>query len=208
LSSREILPPGLYRDICVVFADLSSFSSYVRDTHDERVVREALASFYAKSRAQVLNAGGMFYRHLGDGVLVLFGVLESDDDCPSRALLCASGLLDIGESVMCKWQRHIDRVEKAAGCHIGMALGDLHLLSASPFSRTYMGAFGEAINLAERLTSEADPGEIVTSNALHDRLPDRLQDRFECLDAVEAKNIGRVRAWRLGADDARAVETF
>jgi class 3 adenylate cyclase len=208
LSSRDILAPGLYRDVCVVSADLSSFSSYVRDTHDDRVVRQALTSFYAKCRCQVLNAGGMFYQYLGDGVLALFGIPQSDGDGAVTALRCAAALLDIGESVMNKWQRHIDNVQDSAGCHIGLALGDLNVISASPFSRTYMGAFGEAINLAARLTAEARVGEIVVSNALYQRLPDALQDRLECLDSIEVKNMGRVRAWKVGAEDARAVEAL
>jgi|GEM_PF-3395601 len=58
LRPCEILPPGLYRGVVVLLADLCSFSSYVRDTPDGQVVRESLTSFYSKSRYQIINSGG------------------------------------------------------------------------------------------------------------------------------------------------------
>jgi hypothetical protein len=64
---REILRPGVYRNAAVLYADLSSFSAYVHDTREESVVRNALTSFYSKSRYQVLNTGGMLHQLLGTG---------------------------------------------------------------------------------------------------------------------------------------------
>ena len=205
VPSREILAPGIYRSATVLMADLSSFSAYVRDTRDERVVRHALTSFYSKARYQILNSGGMLYQFLGDGVLALFGVPEVQPDDEVRALACGASLLEIGASVMNEWQRHIDNVEEAVGCHVGMAVGDLNILSARPFSRTYMAALGQAINLASRLLAAAEVGEIVVSNGLHHRLPDGLQDSFDPLETVEARNIGRIRAWKLRSGETPRV---
>jgi class 3 adenylate cyclase len=73
------------------------------------------------------------------------------------------------------------------------------MLSLRPFSRTHMGAVAQAMNLAARLTSVAGPGEIVVSNLLHQALPDPGRLAFTELEPVEAKNIGRVRAWKLAA---------
>jgi class 3 adenylate cyclase len=203
VPSREIMAPGVYRGVAVLYADLSSFSSYVRDTREDTVVRHALTSFYSKARYQVLNSGGMLYQFLGDGVLALFGVPEPQEDYEARALECAAALLEIGASVSNEWQRHIDHVQESAGCHVALALGDLNVLSVRPFSRTYMGAIGEAINLASRLTGAAAAGEIVVSNGFFQRLADPLQEGFEELAAVEAKNIGRIHAWKLGSEEAR-----
>jgi adenylate cyclase len=45
----------------VLLADLCSFSSYVRDTADETIVRESLTAFYSKARYQIINSGGMLF---------------------------------------------------------------------------------------------------------------------------------------------------
>ena len=97
-----------------------------------------------------------------------------------------------------EWQRHIDQIQSAAGVHIAMAIGTLQMLSLRPLSRTHMGAVADAINLAARLNGVAACDEIVVSNMLYQRLPHAARDGFRELEAVDARNIGRVRAWKLG----------
>ena len=196
---RAILMPGMYPDVVVVFADLCSYSSYVRDTRDDRVVRQALTAFSSKSRYRVINDGGMLYQFQGDSVIALFGVPERDPDYVGRALECAQRLLDIGASVAGGWQRHIDQIQGAAGMHIAMTIGPLQMLSLRPLSRTHMGAVADAINLAARLNDYSGCNEIVVSNSLYQHLPHAARADFCELDPIEARNIGRVRAWKLGA---------
>ena len=80
-----------------------------------------------------------------------------------------------------------------------MALGEVQVLSLRPFSRTHMGAVADAMNLCARLNAVSGPGEIVASNLLYQALPDAERRAFTELDPVEAKNIGRVKAWRLAS---------
>jgi adenylate cyclase len=199
LTSRAILPPGLYRDVVVVMADFCSYTSYVRDTRDDAVSRRWLTSFASKTRYRIINDGGMLYQFAGDSVVGLFGVPERVPGYVAQALQCARGLVDIGASVATGWQRQIDQIQSAAGVHVSMALGDLQVLSLRPFSRTHMGVIGDSINLAARLNSVAGCDDIVISNMLHQRLPDDVRAEFRELAPIDAKNIGRVRAWRLGA---------
>lgn len=194
---RAILTPGLYKNVVVVFADLSCFSSYVRDTRDDTIVRHVLTSFYSKTRYQVINNGGMLYQFLGDGVIALFGLLSNDTDYCQDALECAEALIDIGNSVSNEWQRQIDHLQSASGCHIGMAIGDLNIMPLRPFSRAHMGAIADSINTAARLSSAAASDEIVVSNALFQKLSEHSQAKFQEMPPVEARNIGRMRAWKL-----------
>ena len=64
--------------------------------------------------------------------------------------------------------------------------------------RTHMGVVGDSINLAARLNDVAGCDEVVVSNTLYQRLPDAARADFLELAPVEAKNIGRIRAWRRG----------
>ncbi|HKS39732.1 MAG TPA: adenylate/guanylate cyclase domain-containing protein [Blastocatellia bacterium] len=196
-TPRTIMVPGLYKSVVVIFADLSCFSSYVRDTRDDDVVRHVLTSFYSKARYQVLSYGGMLYQFLGDGVLALFGVLDRKESYVEDALSCAKALVDIGNSVSNEWQRQIDHLQSAGGCHIGMAIGELNIMSLRPFSRAHMGAIADSINTAARLSSNAAPDEIVVSNALFQKLDEESQAKFQEMEPVEARNIGRIRAWKL-----------
>jgi class 3 adenylate cyclase len=195
---RSILPPGLCRDVVVVMADFCSYSSYVRDTRDEAVSRRALTAFASRTRHRIVNDSGMLYQFLGDSVVGLFGVPEAPPRYLERAVECARALVDIGSSIAVEWQRQIDQIQPAAGVHVSMALGDLQVLPLRPLSRTHMGVIGDSINLAHRLNTAAGCDEIVVSNTLYQRLPDTLREQFQELPPVEAKNIGRIRAWKLG----------
>jgi class 3 adenylate cyclase len=194
---REVLTPALYRGVAVLLADLCSFSAYVRDTRDDDLIRNILTSFYSKSRYQILNNGGMLYQFVGDEVVALFGIPDHRAGFVQNALESAKALLDIGTSISNRWQRHIDRVQTSRGVHIGMAIGDLQIVSLRPFSRTRMGAIGDAINVAARLMSAAGPNEIVVSNAFYNELDEDAQGAFQETEPVEARNVGRIKAWRL-----------
>lgn len=197
-SPRDILPPGPYKAVAVLLADLCSFSSYVRDTSDAEVVRESLTAFYSKARYQIINNGGMLYQFAGDEVIGLFGIPDHPDGFTDAVLDTARALCRIGESVTQHWQRRIDRVQSAAGLHVGVALGDLQIVSLRPFSRLHVGAIGDCINVASRLLALAGPGEVVLSNALHQKLEEHSQRHCAEIEPVEARNVGRIRAWKLG----------
>jgi class 3 adenylate cyclase len=197
-SPRSILSPGLYHGVVVIMADFCSYTSYVRDTRDEAVSRRSLTSFASKTRYRVINEGGMLYQFAGDSVVGLFGVPEHSRGYLTRAVDCARGLVDVGASVATWWQRQIDQIQPSAGVRVSMTVGDLQVLSLRPLSRTHMGVIGDSINLAARLNSAAACGEIVVSNTFYQTLPDTVRAEFEELAPVDAKNIGRINAWKLG----------
>lgn len=197
-TARDILPPGSYRAVAVILADLCSFSSYVRDTSDPEIVRESLTAFYSKARYQIINNGGMLYQFGGDQVIGLFGIPEPTAGFTDAVLDTARALCRIGESVEQHWQRRIDRVQDAAGLHVGVALGDLQVVSLRPFSRLHVGAVGDCINVAARLLALAGAGEVVLSNSFHQRLEEQSQRDCLEIEPMDARNVGRIRAWKLG----------
>jgi len=196
-APRDILPPTLYRGVAVLLADLCSFSSFVRDTADHDIVRESLTSFYSKARYQIINSGGMLYQFVGDQVIGLFGIPDQPSGFAEAALDTARALSRIGESVSQHWQRRIDRVQDASGVHVGVALGDIQIVSLRPFSRMHIGAIGDCINVAARLLEPAGPSEVVMSNAFHQALGQPSQSRCHEIEPVQARNVGRIRAWKL-----------
>jgi len=204
LDARAILPPGLYPRVVVVMGDLCSFSSYVRDTPDERISRQALTSFYSRARYQIINNGGMLYQFVGDEVVALYGLPGAPASYVQDALDTARALADIGNSVSHHWQRHIDRLQTASGLHMGMAIGDLQVVSLQPFGRTHMGVVGDVINMSARLMSVAGPSEINVSNSLFCELSESQQSEFHEIEPVDAKNLGRIKAWKTIAAHAIA----
>ena len=196
LNARAILPPGVYRNVAVVACDICSFSSYVRDTRDDEVVRYCLSSFYSKTRYEILATGGMMYQFIGDEVIGLFGIPDRPARYLKDALNCARTLVSIGNSISQKWQRFIDRVQPSKGVHIGMTVGDIQVVSLRPFGRAHLGVVSDALNTAARLVSVAGSGEIVVSNSLHQGMDEDTQHEFRELDPVDARNLGSIKAWK------------
>jgi class 3 adenylate cyclase len=202
-NKRTIIEPECYPAAVVVFADLCGFSGYVRDTPRGRTIQTSLGSFCSKARHQIINDGGMLYQFLGDAVIGIFGVPDQPAGYEGRAFECARALLDIADSVSNEWQRRIDRLQPVRGAHVGMAIGELQFLPLRPFSRSHLGIIGDAINVAARLSNSAKSGEIVVSNSLRTQFPFATQQLLREIEPVEAKNVGRIKAWRFsnGASD-------
>lgn len=197
LDRRAVWPHGALRDTVVVYGDIAGFSGYVRDTTDEHTVRTILAAFYSKVRHQIFDCGGVLYQFLGDGVIALFPARTDPTSAWVRSLECAEAMLEIGQALSHEWQRQIDRMQPVKGVHIGVALGDLIMMPMHPFGSTPVGAIGDPINVAARLCTAAGPNQLLISNTLHRRLPIHIQHRFRELDPLEAKNVGKLKAWSL-----------
>jgi class 3 adenylate cyclase len=202
LQAKENLGPGdiwkigNYSDVVIVMADISSFSAYVRDTRDDRIMQQILTAFYSQSRHAVHEYGGMFYQFVGDEVVGLFGFPDRKPGYIANALSCAKALLDIGASTSEHWQRRIDHVQEKHGVHIGIGIGALNLLPLRPFARSHIGFIGDALNMAARLMAEAGPSEIVISNTFFQALDEDIQMEFAENKPIDAKNVGILQSWR------------
>jgi len=193
---RQVLQPATYPEVVIVMADICSFSSFVRDTADAQVVREFLTSFYANVRSQIIDRGGLLYQFVGDEAVGIFGLPDRREGYLDAAYETARAICSIGKAVASQWQRRIDRLQSAHGVHVGMAMGELELLPLRPYSRTHIGFVGDGLNVAARLMSQAGCDEIVVSNSLYARINPRWQAEFSETEPIEARNVGKIVAWR------------
>jgi len=196
---RLLVPPGGYEGVVVLIADLTGFSRYVRDSPDAAVVRQILTNFYAKSRYQIINAGGMLVQFVGDAVVALFGVPDRRAGYVEAAARTAFRLLDIGASVSDAWQQRIDHIQERGGMHVSMTMGDVQLVSMRAMDHARLAAIGDCVDIADRLLALADSNEIVISNVLRHALRSNSSTGYEfcALPPFEARNIGTLQPWRL-----------
>ena len=191
-----LVPPRSYERVVVLIADLSGFSRYMRDSPDDAIVRQILTNFYAKSRYQIINGGGMLVQFVGDAVVALFGLPDHRPGYVEAAARTAFRLLDIGASVSHAWQRRIDHIQTGGGMHVSLAMGDVQLVSMRPMDHARLAAIGECMGISQRLLSLAGPNQIVVSNVLRHALQNTRYG-FATLPPFEARNIGTLQPWRL-----------
>ena len=199
VEPHNILEPRIYHDCVVMMADLCSFSAYMRDSRDPDFTRVCMETYYSRCRTAIHNCGGMMYQVVGDEVVAIFGLHETDVDYLEQAMECARAVADIGYAVALDWQAGLDRVQDKKGVHIGMAIGDLSVVPYRPYSASHLGFQGETLNIAARLMGLSGPGESVISNMMYNRLPDEIATKLVPVPASEVKNMGQFQSWRMPA---------
>ena len=180
---------GQRKTVSIVFADISGFTSLVEKNAVEDVV-EVLNRFFATVVPIIFKHGGMLDKFLGDGVMAVFGIPDSDESDPVRAIECA---VDIQKGVR-ELKRQLER-DRLFPIDVGVGIATGEVLAGNIGTKNQMNytVIGEPVNLAQRLESVSLPGEIVVSSRTVEAIPHhaRLLVRFEAMGAIRVKGIER-----------------
>ena len=190
------LGSGEEREVTVLFADLSGFTSYSED-HAPTDVVELLNAVWTVAVPIVVVDDGLIENFTGDGLLVIFNAVDDQPDHPQRAARVAMGLRDAIEAL------DAQRSEAMPRFHIGINTGPAFVGSVGAAGRRSFTAIGDTTNLGSRLLGVAGPGEIIVSEATWTRLgssvgavplePLRLKGKRELVRAWRLEHQGGVR---------------
>jgi ABC-type oligopeptide transport system substrate-binding subunit/class 3 adenylate cyclase len=155
------------RFVTALFADLAGSTQLA-----ERLEPEELKLVVGDAIARIVGAveafGGTVKDLAGDGVLALFGAPVAHEDDPERALLAALRIVEeIGEfagEVRQGWG--ID----GFGVRVGVESGPVVVGAVGAGSRVEYGATGDAVNVASRLQSHAEPGAVLVGLGTAERV--------------------------------------
>jgi class 3 adenylate cyclase len=143
----------------ILFSDIRGFST-VAEQLTPREVADVVGR-HATAMAEVILAhGGMLDKFAGDGVMAVFGAPRPMPGDADRAIACAVAMQ----------QRQADLNAEAPGAEIPMTEIGIGINTGLVIAGTVGGAgrleytvIGDAVNVAQRLQSEAGPGEILIS---------------------------------------------
>jgi len=180
---------GQRKLVSVVFADITGFTSLVEITAVEDVV-EVLNRFFETVVPVIFKHGGMLDKFLGDGIMAVFGIPDSDDLDPVKAIQCG---VDIQKSMQ-------DLKERLKGdglfpIDVGIGIASGIVLAGNIGTRDQMNytVIGEPVNLAQRLESISKPGEIIISSITKDMIPQGTDSgvEFGPMGAIQVKGISK-----------------
>ena len=154
---------GAVVEVTALFADLRGFTSFSeRSTPEEIVVM--LNSYFEHATAAILDEGGTVVQFVGDALMALFNAPARQDDHPVRAARAALAMQAAVEATAASspgWPRF------RVGINTGPALvGNIGSTALRSFN-----AMGDAVNVAARLESVAQPGQVVIGESTRVRLP-------------------------------------
>jgi len=156
---------GEERDVTVLFADLQGFTAF-SERHTPAEVLEMLNDYWARAVPVVLGEhGGMIEHFAGDAIMVVFNAAADQPDHPQRAAGAGLALQQAAEE-LARSEPGLPRFR--VGINTGPAIvGNVGTAEQRSFT-----AIGDTTNLASRLQSVAEPGQVVIGEATYRAIGD------------------------------------
>jgi adenylate cyclase len=147
------------REIAVLFADLRGWTAFSETTEPEEVM-SVIREFHETMGSTLRRFEGTIGWFAGDGVMAWFNDPFPSPDPAARAVATAVAMRDAMDGRTVGWIKRGHDLGFAAGVALGYAT--LGMIGFE--GRFEYGAVGTVMNLAARLSDEAQRGEILTSS--------------------------------------------
>jgi adenylate cyclase len=151
------------RQVTILFADLSGFTSLAERLDPEEVRAFQNALFETLARA-ITRYDGFVEKFVGDAVLAVFGAPAAHEDDPERACDAALDMLERGAALSQKWAA---RLGQSVTLHIGIHTGPVVAGNLGDAAGAAYAVTGDTVNTTARLLAAAAPGTILVSDATH-----------------------------------------
>jgi class 3 adenylate cyclase/tetratricopeptide (TPR) repeat protein len=177
--------------VTVLFVDISGYTA-MAEKLDPEEVKEIVGSIFGKIARLISKYDGFIEKFAGDAVMALFGVPNSHEDDPVRAIKAAKEI----HHLMTTTNGEITgRIGKPLSMHIGINTG-LVVTGEINLAKGTHGVAGDTLNLASRLCNLAAPNETLVNQSTYIQAEGFFN--FERLESVKVKGRKeRVVAYRV-----------
>ncbi|MBL6616527.1 MAG: adenylate/guanylate cyclase domain-containing protein [Reyranella sp.] len=161
-------------DATILFADLRAYTS-LSQSLSAHEMGGVLDIFYDECAAAIWEHDGLLNKTIGDAVMAVFNFPLKQADHARQAVLAGR---EIQRRVSARQAELAGLMGEAKG-EIGVGIGiDSGNLSFGEFGRSHrdLTAIGTVVNTAARAQSAAQPGEVLVTEAVHQRALADLED--------------------------------
>jgi adenylate cyclase len=188
IAQQEAVVPlgGERRPITILFSDIRGFTAMAETMGPDAIAR-LLTEYFSEMVEIIFEHGGTLDKFVGDAIMALWGTPIAHADDPDRALRAAVAMQQGVARLNEQWAL-AGRPEIGVG--IGINYGEVFAGNIGSHRRLEYTVIGDAVNVANRICSEAAPGEILVSEALCQVVKDQAE--YEYLPAMALR--GRIRS--------------
>jgi len=152
-------------EVVVVFCDLRDFTAFSGQAGPDAIIG-VLREYYDALEKVATDHGATLVNFFGDGVMVLLNAPVATPDPALRAITMARDMQASVQALLVGWRSLHPRL----GFGIGLAMGPATVGRIGSEGRLNYTAIGTVVNLASRLCSSAEDGEILLDSAAADAI--------------------------------------
>lgn len=171
-NRKDLLDVGGVQQLTVLFADIRNFTLLVQHLEPGHL-RLFLNSFFDMFSDIVFSYRGMLDKFMGDAALVIFGAPVQVVNPNNNAVQVAQKIVVEFEKLRLLWEKQHGVFQKI-GLGIGISRGEMFLGNVGSSKRLDYTVIGADVNIAQRLASVTDSGQIL----LTDRVVATLDKAF------------------------------
>ena len=150
---------GERRPMTILFADIRNFTP-MAEQMDPDAIAALLTDYFTEMVDVIFEHGGTLDKFIGDALMALWGAPIAHPDDAQRAYQAAVAMQQTVEGLNQRWQA-AGRPTIAVG--IGINHGEVFVGNIGSHRRLEYTVIGDAVNVAQRLSAEAGPGDILVS---------------------------------------------
>ena len=184
LDGRETaIAQPVRRRVTIMFADIAGFTQ-MADRVEPEVMTEVLSEHLSSMAAIIESHGGTLNEFAGDGLMALFGAPDNlpPEQQARQAIMAAQAMQAQMPLLNQSWRKL--GLGTALEIRIGINTGMVSVGSYGSDGRRTYTAIGLQTNIASRIESKAEPGEILISDAtyqlINEKIPCEPKGEVEC----------------------------
>lgn len=151
MAKRLAMDPGYLLEpvvqlASVLFVDLSGFTQ-LSETLGPTATREFLKSFHSLIGEAAARHGGLVISYMGDGAMLVFGLLDPAPDDPVHALEAAAAIVPR----ITGWMATLHGEARELDVRVGAHHGEVVVSRLGTSDHQHITATGDSVNVASRL---------------------------------------------------------
>lgn len=146
------------RNLTILYSDIRGFTEMSERMEPEELV-EGLNEYFTAMTDLVFSNGGTLDKYLGDGILAFFGDPIPFEDHAERAVATAFQMRERVGDLRSRWMRS----DEELSIGIGISTGYVTVGNIGSSTRSDYTVLGSHVNVAARLATIAEPGQILAT---------------------------------------------
>ncbi len=164
---------GQRKELSILFSDIQGFTTHSARLTPEQI-QKSLNEYFDSMVEIVFRHEGTVDKYIGDGLMVFFGDPDPQEDHALRAVRAARDMQKKVRELDAAWARDGGMPLKI---RIGINTGEVVVGNMGSKKRLSYTVLGSAVNLAQRLESNAPVGGILVSRRTYELVRDHVPSR-------------------------------